>query len=251
MTTQNSLFRRFGRLELPLAESEEADLASLDPARDILLDLFAAALNDELAPVWESATAGIAALEGHDPVQFKVPGRLDEEALQQFKTEWPILAVARSTKPAKVAPWSLEQQKVTREWDIDYILGPLTFGSSLRLTDVLERVANILILVVNAGGHRAYRTQVNQGFTFAENVIGDDGAGTCGFYDCKVTEFATGPAEFSKGGPKYHAASITLETVEVSNYAAGDEDGESVPLAGATLQAGVTQSGDPVIIVRS
>jgi hypothetical protein len=64
-----------------------------------------------------------------------------------------------------------------------------------------------------------------------------------------VTEFATGPAKFVDNGPRYLAASITLQTEEVTGYL--DDDGESAPLVGASGDFGVTQSGDPSVRVRT
>ncbi|HEY3497135.1 MAG TPA: hypothetical protein VGK73_20695, partial [Polyangiaceae bacterium] len=83
MTAAQSLYRKFGALQLPLAESSETDLAALDPARDILLDLFAVALNSELAPVWDWP-AQMTILQGSAPVQQKLPSLPEPEVLQQM-----------------------------------------------------------------------------------------------------------------------------------------------------------------------
>lgn len=246
MSAQDSLFRRFGRLELPLAESDGTDLAALDPARDILLDLFAAAINAELAPVWASAAQGTP-LEDKSPVQLKLPALPEEDKLQQMKSEFPMLAVGRSVKPATIEAFSLDQDGLKTLWDVDYILCPLSLASELKLRDVLQAVGKTVVSVVRKGGHRAYRTDANG---FAADVLGDDGDDTCGFFGCRVTEIVAAPAQFSKDGPPYLACGVTLETLEVSSHIGGNDDGESVPLVGATLKTGVTQSGDPSIIVR-
>ncbi len=244
MSRTHSLNRRFGRFELPLDESTATTLVALDPARDILLDLFASALNCELEPVWASAVNGTP-LEGTDPVQLKLPALPEEEKLQQMKAEWPMLAVGRSVKPATIEPFLLDGDQLKTLWDVDYILCPLALTNELRLRDVLQAVGKTLTAVVRIGGHKSYRTDANG---FALDVLADDGDGTCGFYACRVTEFAAAPAQFAKDGPPYLAVGLTLETIEVSQY--GDDDGESAPLVGATMNAGLTQSGDPKIEVR-
>lgn len=245
MTAAQSLYRKFGALQLPLAESNETDLAALDPARDILLGLFAAALNSELAPVWDWP-AQMTILQGSTPVQQKLPALPESEVLQQMKTGWPLLAVGRQERPATLSDFTLEQDALTDRWDIDYVLAPLTLENQLRMRDVLQAVTKIITATVRQGGHRAYRTDA-QGF--AANVFGD-GENCCCFYSVRVTESVHGPARFVKDGPKYYAATVTLETVEVSDYLDGG-DGESVPLVGATGTFGLAQSGDPAVIVKS
>ncbi len=245
MSRAESLFRKFGRLELPLDASTENNLVALDPARDILLDLFAAAINSELEPVWLRAVRNTP-LEGSDPVKFKFPALPELDKLQQTKADFPMLAVGRSVKPATIEPFMLDSDALKTLWDVDYVLCPLSLTNEMRLRDVLQAVGKAMTMVVRIGGHKAYRTDANG---FAVDVLGDDGDGTCGFYTCRVTEFAAAPAQFAKDGPPYLAVGLTLETVEVSGYLE-DGDGESVPLVGATLNAGLTQSGDPKIEVR-
>ncbi len=243
MSRAHSLFRRFGRLTLPLDETGDDNLVALDPARDILLDLFTAALNCELEPVWERAVVGTP-LEGRSPVQLKLPALPEEEKLGQMKADFPMLAVGRSVKPATIEAWSLDQDQLKTLWDVDYVLCPLSLTNEMRVRDVLQAVGKTLVSTVRAGGHKAYLRDANG---YAAGVRGDDGQLTCGFFSCRVTEFAAAPAQFAKDGPPYLAVGLTLETVEVSS---SDDDGESVPMVGATLNAGLTQSGDPKLEVR-
>lgn len=246
MSRSHSLNRKFGRLELPLAETGENNLVALDPARDILLDCIAAAIACELEPVWEDAVAGTP-LEEREPVQLKLPALPEEEALQQMKTSFPMLAMGRSVKPMTIEQQLLERDQLKTLWDVDYVLCPLSLTNEMRLRDVLQAVGKIITSVVRIGGHKAYRTDANG---LALDVLGDAGDGTCGFASLRVTEFVTGPASFAKDGPPYLACGLTLESIELSDYTDGD-DGESVPLVGASAQFGLTQSGDPAINVRS
>jgi hypothetical protein len=255
VTATDSLYRRFGALQVPLAAipgSQAGALAALDPARDILLDLFAAALKSELTPVWDSATIGTP-LEGSEPVTTKLPGMPTAEALGEMKTGWPMLCVARSPQAVQFGDYTLELRMVTQRWDVDYILCPLALANLLRVQDVLPTIGKIVDMVLYNRGHRAYRTMQNGNAIFAANVTGD-GENCCGFVQCRVVDMALGPASFSQGGPKYYACGLTLESVEVSNFltdANGDpDDGEAVPLQGATGNFGLTESGDPSIVAR-
>jgi hypothetical protein len=250
MTATDSLSRKFGALELPLtADTSTEDAAHLDPARDILLDLFAAALNSELEPVWASAVVGTPIAESQ-PVAFKLPGRLTEETLKQVKAAWPMLSVGRGDAPAGVTKFTLDQRALTYRWDIDYVLSPLTSVNLARVDAVLVAVGKTIIETVAARGHKAYRTYTTQGSIYASDVLGG-GNDCCEFYTCEVVDMALGPAEISKGGPKYYACSLTLETVEISDFPGdGEDDGEAVPLIGTTATFGVTESGEPAIIVR-
>jgi hypothetical protein len=247
VTAAANLYRRFGQFGLPLASSDATDLASLDPARDILLDLFATAITAELTDAWRSAAAG-SALDGTSPVEQKLPTMPDPEALGQMKTGWPLLCVSRS--PAGQTQFSdltLEIRQLTQRWDVDYILCPLALANRLRVQDILQAVGKTIDLVIENGGHPAYRSQqVGNSFLHA-NVLGS-GANCCGFWSVRVADMQLGPASFAANTPKYYACGLTLETVEVSSFT---DDGVSVPLQGATADFGLTESGDPSIIVRA
>jgi hypothetical protein len=246
MTAAASLYRSFGALSLPLDASDPAtNLASLDPARDILLDLFAAAITAELSGVWAAAVAG-SALSDSSPVQQKLPSMPTPEALAEMKTGWPLLCVSRATSgQSGFSDFTLEMRQLVQRWDIDYILCPLTLGNLLRVQDVLPTVGKTFEMVIEKGGHAAYRSvQVGNSFLTA-NALGS-GENCCNFWRCEVKDMALGPASFSSKDPKYYACGLTLETVEIVT----ELDGESVPLDGVTGTFGLTQSGDPSIIVR-
>lgn len=253
MTATDSVFRKFGALSFPLDASTESHLGALDPARDILLDLFAAAITSELEPVWSAAVSDCDILVETSPVTQKLPAVPTPEALGQMKTGWPLLCVSRATQAAQFADMTLEVRGVTQRWDVDYILCPLALGNLLRIQDVLQAVGKAVDLTIEQGGHRAYRTQQAGNVTLPANVLGS-GPNCCGFWRCAVVEMALGPASFSQGGPKYYACGLTLETIERADYlddAAGlPEDGYAVPLEGATATFGLTESGDPSIVVR-
>jgi hypothetical protein len=250
MTAAQSPYRKFGRLELPLQRTRARDLRSLDPAHQILLDLFAAAIACELEPVWADAVIG-SALRDSEPVQQKLPALPEAEVLGQMKVGWPLLAVGPSDAAAGSEPFSIDQNKLTQRWDVDFILCPQAIAGEIKFGPVLRAVAKILRLTVLEGGHRAYLTRTNGNFEYAANVLTDNGDDCCGFYACRVVESATGIAKFVKDGPRFLSASITLESEEISDFLAGDEDGESVPFDGATADFGYDGSGTPSIIART
>lgn len=212
MTAANSVQQSIGALSLTLAASATAaDLADLDPARDILLELFAAAIIAELTPRWTAVTAGITGLAGTSPVQTKLPAMPEPEALQQVGTEFPLLTVARSKAPVAVDDFTLDRGRETRRWDVDYILGPLSLGNSLAIGEALVVVARVLHLTMRDCGHRAYAQQGD----YPKNVLAA-GAGCCNFSSSRVVDYEFGVAQLVGNGPKYHAVSMTLETTELS-----------------------------------
>lgn len=258
MTAAESLYRRFGQLEFPLADAAQTDptdFASLDPARDILLDLFAAAITAELEPIWERTTMGTP-LSACSPVAQKVPGAASAELLGEMKTGFPALFVDAAPTGAQFGDLTLETRSLTQRWDVDYILCPLAVTNLLRVKDILRVVGKTIDLVIENGGHRAYRTITTDNTTMTASVLGS-GKDCCGFWKCRVVDMALGPASFSsKGdGPRYYACGLTLETIELSGFledADGNpDDGEAVPLEGADADFGLTESGDPSILVRA
>lgn len=219
MTAANSLHRGFGKLTLPIPVSTDADLADLDPARDILLDLFATALTAELLPRWPYATEDTP-LRMRDVVQTKFPEFPEQIFLQQAFTEWPMLAVYRSDNAETFDEHTLWEERVTCKWGVDYCLGALEVGNHVRLQSLLRRVPRIVESVIREGGHRAYATQSNVNSVFARRVLGA-GDGCCGFSTIRVVESVSGPAAFAQGGPKFHCASVVIETTELSTLNSG------------------------------
>ncbi len=244
MTTTDSLFRSFGKLELPLQTTGEKDLGSLDPARDILLELFAAALIAEVTPRWAAAIAGTP-LAGAAVVQTKFPEFPEQVFLQQSATEWPLLAVYRNDDPELYDEHTLWEERVTCKWGVDYCIGPLDIGNVVKLGDVLTAVPRILAGVIREGGHRAYATQQTGNSAYTKQVLGA-GSGCCGFSTIRIVQSISGSAAFAQQGPKFHCASIVLETTELSNI----NPGIATPYAGtsATLSTGDGTGLTPIVI---
>lgn len=246
MTAVNSLYRGFGKFELPLAETGETALDSLDPAVDVLLDLFAAALAAELEPRWADAVAGTP-LDGKAVIETKFPEFPEQVFLEQVATVWPLLAVYRSDEAEQFDEHTLWEQRVTSKWGVDYCLGPLAVDNFLKLNAVLRAVPRILESVIREGGHRAYATQADTktNSIFTKQVLGA-GDGCCGFSTIRVVQAISGSAAFAQGGPKFHCASIVLETTELSTL----NPGIAPPYTGTkvTLETGDTTGLKPVVI---
>jgi hypothetical protein len=236
VTAANSLHQRIGGMSFPLASGTDPDLTDLDPAQDILLELFAAAITAELLPRWTDAVASTP-LAGRDPVATKLPKFPDPEAMRQVKFSFPLLCVERAGSPVQVEDFSFDQIKETWRWDVDYLLGPLSIGDSAALDNALLAAGRVMTMTVRDGGHRAYATQG----AYPKSVFAA-GEGCCYFSSVRVVEYQTGAAQLSADSPKFHAASMTLETVELMHRldsgfpAAKSYQGSSVQLQTGTEQ---------------
>lgn len=230
----DSLNSGWGALSIPIVATE-TNLASLDPARDILLELFAAALNSELQEAWGMACNDPATPY---PVGDKLPILDDIDAMRQRKACFPLLSVSRSIEPQTEDEFTLWQNRITSRWTIDYVLGPLDVGNQIRLTDVLGAAGKIIAATIRNGGHKAYAATTlvtpatGDPLTCAKQVLGP-GVGCCGFSTIGIVSFICGAAAFSQGGPKYHALTMTLVTTELDSIA-----DDSVPYGGASVTLG-------------
>lgn len=247
MTAADSLHSGFGRIQLPLVDTDEQDLASVDPARDILLDLFAAALTAELSQRWARAIVGTP-LRGRPVVQTKFPEFPEQIFLQQTPMVWPMLAVYRSDEAETFDEFTLAQERVTSKWGVDYCIGPLELGNFIKLNSVLTVVPRIIERVIRAGGHRAYATQGVGNSLQVKQVFGQY-PGCCGFSTIRVVQSTIGSAAFAQGGPKFHCASVVLETTELSTIAPN----MAPPYMGTSI---VLESGDgsgltPLVVADS
>jgi hypothetical protein len=248
MTAANSLHQSMGAMSFPL--STGSDFEDIDPAPDILLELFAAAINAELLPRWSAAVASTP-LWDSQPVQTKLPTLPDADALKQVAVKFPLRAVSRAETPVQTEEFSIDRSKETWRWDVDYLLCPLTIGNKLALEPALTAVGRILNMVIREGGHRAYATQTAQGFTQTKNVFAA-GDGCCNFHSIRVVEYRVGAAALSEGGPKYHACSMTLETVELSRASeAGFPAAGSYSGTGLQLRTGTEQGLKTVVVADS
>lgn len=228
----------FGNLTFPLVASDfTTTLTPLDPARHELTELFKAAINAEFSEVWEQVATR--SLVGTLPVQDTLEMEPSVQVMQQRKAVFPLLCVHR-TGTASLDQITLFEERLTQQWAIDYILGPLDIGDIYKLGDICLAVAKLIRLVIRQRGHAAYQS------------------GALQFFDAHIASIEVksveGPGQASFVGDEkstlYYAVSLTIETVEVTGddvdsfpkYQATDYD---VGLDGVRglVYAGTDQSG--------
>lgn len=232
-----SLYQRLGSLELPVHGDDigTSGFAALDPMRDLLLELFASAINSELGEAWTkilTAIGGVRENLGATPVTDKLPDEPTEQALRQRKSGFPLLAVHRSGTGA-YEEMTLEITRLRQPWSLHYILGPLDVIDARQLKDVCVAVAKIVALVIQKRGHRSFQGGALQFFG------GGSPDSPSLFTSIKLVSHE-GPGQAVFGGDSsttiYWAIEMRLETTEISS----DVDGaDSCELDGIDLTVGV------------
>ncbi|UOF77395.1 hypothetical protein [Caudoviricetes sp.] len=232
----DSLYQRLGGLELPVTAASigASGLASLDPGRDLLLELFAAAINAELTDAWTKVTGAFGYREslGPLPVSDKLPDEPTDTTLRQRKGKFPLLAIHRSGT-GTYDQATLELARLTQPWTLHYILGPLDVIDARQLKDICVAVAKIVALVVRKRGHRAFRGGALQFF-------GSGSPDTPSPFTSLRVVSHEGPGQAAFGGDNsstiYWAIEIRLESTEITSDIA---DADSCDLEGLTLTVGL------------
>jgi hypothetical protein len=227
----DSVFQRFGALQFPIPiDDVEAGLTSLDPARDILLELFAAAINYEFDSAWTIATRSLSGdhkLQNTRPVNDTLPCEPVIEVIRERKLSFPLLCLHR-TGEATLTPWLLDEDVLTQQWHLHYVMGDFDIDGQRRILDICQAIPKLVACVVRDYGHRSY----------------EDGANQLEAADLSsmraVSYTGPGRAQFGDEGPIYWAARITLETTEVSEPLT-DQIG---PLGGIDGSVDVSGAGD-------
>jgi hypothetical protein len=225
----STLFQRFGGFEFPAEAQDVTDtLAPLDPGRDILLGLFAQALTSELSAAWAVVSAGTV-LAGTSVVQSQLPLAPSPELITTVAKPFPLLAVSR-TGTATFEEHTLDIERMTQQWDVAYVLGPLPPEDQRRLVDVLQAAAKVIALTVKRRGHPDYDNGALQFF-----------AGKGHFGAARVAQYEVGQAKFAGGddAPHYHVLSLQLETVEYESWL----EGAAAPMEGMSMSIGVGNDG--------
>lgn len=203
----DSVFQKFGGLELPVGIDDVTNsLSSLDPARDRLLALFASAINSEFADVWTEVTAALTTgskLASTTPVQDTLPDEPTIELIQQRKISYPLLCLHR-TGEATIAPFLMDEDILTQQWHLHYILGDLDIDGTRRLLDICQAIAKLVAAVIRDYGHHSYESGANQIEAADLNSLRI------------VSYIQPGRARFGEDGPVFWATRITLESTEVS-----------------------------------
>jgi hypothetical protein len=213
------IFHEFGAIEFDDSDDVTDELYTpLDPARDILLDLFTAAINWELAKGLTTATMSAASrwgraiagtkLAGTLPVADKFWLQLTPDILRETAFEFPLLTLYRQR--ANEEDHALGRGKLTQRWGMDYVLPPLGTDDLRRVSAVFVGVAKLVQLVLRFRGHPAYASGANK--------LGDgDGDGFAHLSSIRIVETVEGPVSFQPqgDGPIYYALHFEIETTEL------------------------------------
>jgi len=241
--TANSIYRGVGGTAFPLADTNETTAGSLEPGRDILLALLAAALNDELAARWTDASVG-SSLSGTTPVADTLPDEPDSHILQTTEQSFPLLAVYWTGEGS----WDeidSGQNQLTRTFAVDYILGPLTSGDRRKMLDFLAAALKVMLLTIDRGGHMAYA--VTPGHATQPKLVLGPGMGTANWSNCKIApnSIRRGPAKFSDQETLYWAVSLDVLAAEIESFTDGDTRDNDYEGVNAELGTGTVIGDDP------
>jgi len=241
VTIADSLFENFGGLKLPISsENVTENLTPLDPARSVLANLFASAINSELGSVWTKITDTLPKgneLKGTKPVQQILELPPNSSTLGQIKEEWPVLAVHRAGE-GTYDEYTLFNQRLTQTWNIHYILGPVGIVEERKLGDICVAVAKIVRMVIELGGHSSYENGAVQFF--------DDKAALA--YIALKSQEGPGQAQFvgkDENSPLYYAITLVLESWEITS---ANLDGYA-DLQGVGLTVGVGSSEGTIPLI--
>lgn len=202
-----SVFQGIGGTTFPLDVTDfSTSFTPVDPARAVLLELFKAAINYEFAAVWEVVATD--SLVGTLPVQDTLELEPTPQIMTQRKPAFPLLCVHR-TGTGVFEQVTMQEDRLTQSWAVDYILGPLDVANVRKLNDVCIAIAKLIRIVVRQRGHRAYQNGALQFFP---------GTGYLASVEVKSFE-GPGQAQFAgdEKGTLYYAMTITLETTEVTS----------------------------------
>lgn len=204
----------FGGVQFPLDTNDfdiNTGLTPLDPARDELLALFAAAINAELGPVWTKLTNYLpvgSPLRGTLPVQTTLGLEPDDDdaCLKIFKIRFPLLTLERSGEMT-FEQHSLYRDKVIHHWMLNYIVGELSAPQRRQFGDITTAIPKIIRLVIKYQGHPAYQAGAVQFFPDKQHI---------GRIDLISAE--AGQATFAKkeNSPPVWACTMKLRTEEYS-----------------------------------
>ena len=241
----SSIYQRQGALSLPITTADLGDSGAsiLDPARDAILELLATAITSELGPTFDVLKASTE-LSARSIVQDKLPFAPDVEILQQQKTGFPLLCLARDGEGIS-DEHTLAYERITQKWALDYILGPLNLADARKLNDLLIAVVKVCKMTIRKGRHPDHEngTDLTGRWQYGDAQSGEGGAKLSSI---RMTTEVVGKARIAQGAdaPAYWAASMTLETVETDASVDG-WSGENT-ITGATLTMGLAGEGDTI-----
>lgn len=194
-------YATIGATEFPLDSTAVTTSLAIvaDPARDILLALFKAALIAECQAAFDVAKVGTK-LDGY-VVDMCIPFNPESFLVKAVKLDYPCLALWR-TKSVFQERTLAKGVRVT-DWTLNYILGEMTTLEMGRLYTMLTAAEALLMSVCETGYHASY----NDGYSFLESM---------GVVELGVLESVYGHWEATGSGSEIMvpALSMTLRTVE-------------------------------------
>jgi hypothetical protein len=239
----DSVWQRIGGTKLPV-EAADIDATALtfealDPARESLAALFAAAIRAELGTGADSAwglvcaslPSGAPLRASTNPIGSVLKLEPSARVMRELRAAPPVLAVHR-TGEVEYSDVSTEKTFRIQKWHAHWIAGPLTVGELHKLHDATLAVSATIQRTIMRRGHPAYQSGAVQ--------FGSD---TSYLASVRMLSHEAGQAQFAEGeeAPLYLAVRCVLETHERTRDL--DEGGE---LLGLTLTADV---GDAVELV--
>lgn len=220
----------FGAVRFPAPAVGSAQ--DLDPGQIAILELLEAAINAELGTAWCSIVATLrdeAKLrQSRQPVEFASTMELTPQEMTQVVTAWPLLAVYRQGEP-EFDQLTLEYDKLTQQWSVDYVIGPLSAAHKVKIGRFCNSVAKLIWRTLDRGYHSAYKGGARQflGQFTSIKATGVQGPGV-----------AQSLGEESGSG--YYGMTVLVETVErevyddVAQEGAFETDTGYVPLGTGT-----------------
>jgi hypothetical protein len=199
-----------------------------DPARDRLLGLFGAALIAEMTATWDVARVGTA-LSDQPVVADTLHQQPRRNVVREGNYDYPLLALYRVDK-GEWSNYTLRLRKLTQNWRLDYIIGPLLLEDERKLAGALPWVPKIIDAVIESRGHSSYESGALQ----FEPTTG-------GLASLELTGSEEGLAEWGEGDGKveFYAASMTLRSVEIEDPEGGADSTDPADYEGMTHTMGL------------
>jgi hypothetical protein len=77
------------------------------------------------------------------------------------KAGFPLLALHRTGTPT-FESYSIEEDRMTQDWYLHHILGPLDIEGERRILDIGQAIGKMLATTIRSYGHPAYESGANQ-----------------------------------------------------------------------------------------
>lgn len=202
----NTIARRVGSTEFPYSSADilATESAFTDPVQELLLAVFKAAIVDEFEDAFHVAS-GETPLAGKSVVADTWSGLLTPAVMKQRKGVFPLLAVGWDGK-AEWAEHTIEIDRCTRKWVVNYVLGPLDVAQAQRLDKLPHKIAVLMQLVIRNRGHKAFQ---NGALLWGDPTVGRPAYISFDSHEAGQASFA-GDAD----SPLYYAMTAQLTTGE-------------------------------------